>query len=190
LDVTKLPGDLNRPRFVVVAYPERCLGQTPVPPQSVRITDAQGNSPNAIREARGEQIRELVPDMDVPSSALAVMYDGDLAIPSQVAIGYGTACGSAAPTVTLPVRAEAGRITTRVPGRAPAGATLPPGGAQVRVQVYFDFDGMPHYPAYSGGPGTLAAAAVAAVAEFRAEPPRVNGSPILQLSTIAVAFPQ
>jgi len=54
--------------------------------------------------------------------------------------------------------------------------------------VYFDFEGLPHFPTYAGGPGPLADAAVAAVAEFRAEPPRVNGAPILQLSTIAVAF--
>jgi len=44
--------------------------------------------------------------------------------------------------------------------------TLPPGGAHVRVQVYFDFAGMPHFAAYAGGLGTLADAAVAAVAEF------------------------
>jgi hypothetical protein len=37
---------------------------------------------------------------------------------------------------------------------------------------------------------TLADAAVAAVAEFRAEPAGVNGAPMLRLSTIAVAFPQ
>jgi len=30
----------------------------------------------------------------------------------------------------------------------------------------------------------------AAVADFRAEPPRVNGAPILQPSMIAVAFPE
>jgi hypothetical protein len=58
----------------------------------------------------------------------------------------------------------------------------------VRVQVYFDFNGMPHFAAYAGGLGNLADAAVAAVAEFRADPPRVNGAPILQVSTIAVAF--
>jgi hypothetical protein len=58
----------------------------------------------------------------------------------------------------------------------------------VRVQVYFDFNGMPHFPAYAGGLGDLADAAVAAVAEFRAEQPRVNGAPILQVSMIAVAF--
>jgi len=56
------------------------------------------------------------------------------------------------------------------------------------VQVYFDFAGMPHFAAYAGGVGTLADAAVAAVAEFRADPPRVNGAPLLQVSTIAVAF--
>jgi hypothetical protein len=189
LEVTRLPDEINRPRFVIIAYPETCDGGDPIVPQSVKVTDAQGNSPNAIREARGNQIRELVPDIDVPSAALAVMYDADLAVPGQVTIGYRTSCTSAPPAVTLPIRAEAGRITKRVAGRVPAGMTLPPGGAQVRVQVYFDFDGMPHYAAYSGGPAALADAAVAAVAEFRAEPPRVNGAPILQVSMIAVAFP-
>ena len=190
LDATRLPAEINRPRLVVIAYPETCDGRGLIPAQSIKVSDAQGNSPNLIKEARGEQIRELVPGIDVPASALAVMFDADLAIPGQVAIGYGTSCESAPPVVTLPVRAEAGRISRRVAGRVPAGLTLPPGGAQVRVQVYFDFEGLPHYPAYAGGPGTLAEAAVAAVAEFRVEPPRVNGAPMLQLSTIAVAFPQ
>ena len=189
LDATRLPAEINRPRLVVVAYPETCGGRDLIPAQSIKVTDAQGNAPNLIKEARGEQIRDLVPGIDVPAAALAVMYDADLAIPGQVVIGYGTSCDSAPPVVTLPVRAEAGRIARRVAGRVPAGITLPPGGAQVRVQVYFDFEGMPHYPAYTGGPGTLADAAVAAVAEFRAEPPRVNGAPMLQLSTIAVAIP-
>jgi hypothetical protein len=190
LDATNVPSDINKPRFVVVAYPMMCDGRGLVPPQSVKVTDAPGNSPNVVREARGNQIRDLVPGIDVPESALAIMYDADLAIPGQVTIGYGTSCDSAPPFVTLPVSAEAGRITRRVAGQAPTGITLPQGGAQVRVQVYFDFDGLPHFPAYTGGPGALADAAVAAVAEFRAEPPRVNGAPILQLSTIAVAFPE
>lgn len=190
LDASKVPAEINRPRFVIVAYPEKCDGRDVIPPQSVKITDVQGNSPNVVKEARDEQIRDLVPGIKVPASALAVMYDGDLAFPTKVAIEYGTSCQSAPPVVTLPVSAKAGRITTRVAGRVPAGITLPPGGAQVRVQVYFDFEGMPHYAAYAGGPGTLADAAIAAVADFRAEPPRVNGAPILQPSMIAVAFPE
>jgi hypothetical protein len=39
-----------------------------------------------------------------------------------------------------------------------------------------------------GGFGALADAAVAAVSEFRADPPRVNGAPLLQVSMIAVTF--
>jgi len=31
----------------------------------------------------------------------------------------------------------------------PDGLTLPAGGAQVRVQVYFDGDGVPHLPIYA-----------------------------------------
>jgi hypothetical protein len=116
------------------------------------------------------------------------MYDADLALPGQVEIQYATACGSSPPTVMLPIKGEAGRITHRVSGRVPSGVTLPPGGATVRVQVYFDFNGAPRFPAYAGGLGALADAAVAAVSEFRADPPRVNGAPLLQVSMIAVAF--
>jgi len=188
LDLNSVPGEVSRPHFVVVAYPLACYGGSPVPPQSVKVSDANGKSPRAMTEVRGEQIRGLVPGVNVPAAALAVMYDADLALPGQVEIQYGTACGSVPPMVVLPVKGEAGRITYRVAGRVPAGVTLPQGGAQVRVQVYFDFNGVPRFPAYSSGPGALAGAAVAAVAEFRADPPRVNGAPLLQISTIAVAF--
>jgi hypothetical protein len=188
LDLTNVPLEVSRPHFVVVAYPVVCDDRGPIAPQSVKVHDAQGNSPGAMKEARGEQIRDLVPGFDGPASALAILYNADLAIPGQVEIGYGAACGTAPSVVAFHIKGEAGRITRRVVGRVPAGVALPPGGAQVRVQVYFDFAGMPHFPVYAGGPGALADAAVVAIAEFRAEPPRVNGAPILQVSTIAVMF--
>jgi hypothetical protein len=188
LDVNNVPGEISRPHFLVVAYPLACNSGSPITPQSVKVSDANGNSPRAMNEARGEQIRGLVPGVNVPASALAVMYDADLALPGQVEIQYATACGSSPPTVVLPLKGEAGRITHRVAGRVPSGVTLPPGGAAVRVQVYFDFNGAPRFPVYAGGPGALADAAVAAVSEFRADPPRVNGAPLLQVSMIAVAF--
>jgi hypothetical protein len=190
LNLTNVPPEVSRPHFVVVAYPLVCDGRGRVAPQSVKVRDVQGNSPAAMKEARGEQIRDLVPGFDGPTSALAVLYNADLAIPGQVEVGYGAACGTAASVVTFPIKGEAGRITRRVAGRVPVGTVVPPGGAQVRVRVYFDFDGMPRFPAYAGGLGTLADAAVAAIDEFRADPPRVNGAPILQASTIAVMFQQ
>jgi hypothetical protein len=190
LDVNNVPSDISRPHFLVVAYPLACNGGSPIPPRSVKVSDANGNSPRVMNEVRGEQIRGLVPRVNAPASALGVMYDADLALPGQVEIQYATACGSSPPTVVLPIKGEAGRITHRVAGRVPSAVTLPPGGAAVRVQVYFDFNGAPHFPTYAGGLGALADAAVAAVSEFRADPPRVNGAPLLQVSIIAVTFQQ
>ena len=56
------------------------------------------------------------------------------------------------------------------------------------MQVCFDLKGEPQHPAFAGGDGALAEAALAAVRQFRASPPTVNGAPLLQLSTVAVAF--
>jgi hypothetical protein len=187
-DATNVPREVSRPHFVVVAYPLVCDDRRSIPPVSVKVSDARGQAPTAMKEARGEQIQDLVPHLNVPAAALAILYDADLALPGQIEIAYGTTCDSSPPVIVFPVKGEAGRITRRIAGRVPDGVTLPPGGAQVRVQVYFDFAGMPHFAAYAGGLGTLADAAVAAVAEFRADPPRVNGAPLLQVSTIAVAF--
>ncbi len=190
LDLEHLPREVSRPHFVVVAYPARCDDREPIPPRSVTISDANGNSPRVMKEARGEQIQDLVAGFDVPPSALAIVYDADLAIPGRIEIAYGEGCGTTPLTVAFPIKGEAGRITRRLGGLVPAGTTLPPGGAQVRVQVYFDFNGTPHFPAYAGGLATLADAAVTAASEFRADPPRVNGAPILQVSTISVVFQQ
>jgi hypothetical protein len=110
LDPAKVPSEINRPRFVAIAYPLVCDDDRVVPPQAVTVTDMNGNTPNVIREARNEQIRELVSGIEVPTSALAIMYDADLAIPGQVVIGYGTGCDSASSTVTLRINAEDGRV--------------------------------------------------------------------------------
>jgi hypothetical protein len=188
LDVEELPPTIKRPHFVVVAYPLKCEGRDSIAPESVKVSDARGNSPRVMKQTSGTQIQDLVPGFTAPPTAVAVAYDADLASPGQVEITYAEVCGTASRIVTLPIQGEPGRITRRVAGQVPSGVVLPPTEAQVRVQLYFDFAGMPHFAAYAGGPGTLAGAAVAAATEFRADPPRVNGAPILQVSTISVAF--
>jgi hypothetical protein len=187
LDVANVPAEVSRPRFVVVAYPMTCEGQS-IPPEGLTVSDARGGSPTVIKEARGKDIPIAIPGVTAPDQALAIVYGADLAIPGQVEIRYARPCGSAAATMTLPFKAEAGRITRRVAGHIPPGVTVPSSGTQVRVQVCFDFDGVPHFPAYAGGPASLANAAVDAAADFRADPPRVNGAAILQPSMVAVGF--
>jgi len=187
LDTANVPAEVSRPRFVVIAYPVTCDGQS-IPPEGVTVSDSRGGSPAVIKEARGKDISIAVPGLTAPDQALAIVYGADLAIPGQVEIRYARPCGSAPATMTLPFKAASGRITRRVTGHLPPGVTVPSGSAQVRVQVCFDFDGLPHFAAYAGGPASLANAAIAAVADFRADPPRVNGAAILQPSMIAVGF--
>jgi len=188
LDPGGPPEPLATPRFVVVAYPIACAGRDPIRAQSIKVTDVNGQSPRVLREAGGVEVRELVAGFDAPDGSLAVAYDANLAIPGQLEIVYNESCGTAGVSVRFPMRGEAGRITTRIAGEAPAGFALPPGGMQVRVQVYFDHTGEPKLPTFAGGDSTLAEAAIAAARQFRAQPPTINGALLLQPSTIMVAF--
>jgi hypothetical protein len=184
LDPENLPSAIRRQQFIVIAYPVACAGDALTAPEAVKVTDANGGAPRLIKELRGAEIQAFLPGFDAPATSLAVVHQGHLALPGRIEINYGATCSP----VTLPMAGTAGRITHRVAGHVPAGVVVPPGSAQVRVQVYFDFDGAPQFPTYAGGPSALADAAVAAVTEFHAEPPRLNGAPLLQASTIAVAF--
>jgi hypothetical protein len=190
LDAATLLGTLTKPRFVVVAYPVECPGREAIRARTVTVTDVNGQSPRSLREARGRDIANLVAGFDAAGAALAVEYDANLAIPGQIAIAYDEACVTAAAAKAFPIKGQGGRITTRIAGQAPTGFAVPPGGTQVQVHVYFDVKGEPQRPAFAGGDAALADAAVTAVRQFRATPPTINGAPLLQLSTVAVAFPR
>ena len=189
-DVATVLDTMATPRFVVVAYPVECPGRDAIGARSISVTDANGQSPQLLREARGAEIGKLVTGFEASAAALAVEYDANLAIPGQIAITYDEPCGTSGARTAFAIRGQGGRITTRVAGQAPNGFEVPPGGTQVHVQAYFDLKNEPQHPAFAGGDGALADAAVAAVRQFRATPPTINGAPLLQLSTVAVAFPK
>lgn len=190
IDAATALSTMATPRFVVVAYPVECPGREAIRAQTIVVTDTNGQSPRSLREARGPEIGTLVAGFDATDAALAVEYDANLAIPGQIVIAYDEPCGDAGARKAFPIRGQGGRITTRVAGQAPTAFAVPPGGTQVHVQVYFDGKGEPQRPVFAGGDGVLAEAAVAAVRQFRATPPTINGAPLLQVSTVAVAFPR
>jgi hypothetical protein len=190
IDDVNVLGTMTAPRFVLVAYPVECPGREAIRARTITMTDANGQSPRSLREARGPDIGKLVAGLDATGGALAVECDANLAIPGQIVIAYDEPCGAAGARKAFPIRGQGGRITTRIAGQAPTGFAVPPGGTQVQVHVYFDVKGEPQRPAFAGGDGALAEAAVAAVRQFRAMPPTINGAPLLQLSTVAVAFPR
>ena len=188
-DVANVLGTMTTPRFVVVAYPFECPGRAVIRAQTIRVVDANGQSPRSLREARGPEIGKLVAGFDGAGAALAVEYDANLAIPGQIVITYDEACGATGARKAFAIQGQGGRITRRIAAQVPTGFAIPPGGMQAHVQVYFDAKGEPQRPVFAGGDAVLADAAVAAVRQFRAMPPTINGAPLLQRSTIAVMFP-
>ncbi|HUL74777.1 MAG TPA: hypothetical protein VLT86_16820 [Vicinamibacterales bacterium] len=181
-------GEWGRPRTVVIAYPRQCDGQT-ASPESVTLSDASGNSPHSSATARGEDIARFAPGFTVPPGAVAIVYDAQGLIEgARIGVRFASACGAEPAEVILPVKSERGRVVKSVLGVAPADVTIPPGGAQVRVQVFLDADGTPRYPAYVAGPYELRDAALAAAADWRVEPPTMNGAPLLQTATLAITF--
>jgi len=190
IDAANVLGTMTTPRLVVVGYPVECPGREAIRAQTITVTDTNGQSPRSLREARGPEIGKLVAGFDATGGALAVEYDANLAIPGQIVITYDEACGATAARKSFAIRGQGGRITTRIAGQEPTGFAVPPGGTQAHVQVYFDVKGEPQGAVFAGGDGVLADAAVAAVRQFRATPPTINGAPLLQLSTVVVAFPR
>jgi hypothetical protein len=69
---------------------------------------------------------------------------------------------------------------------APAGATDPI--APLWFQVVVDHEGLLQLPEYLGGPDALRDVGLATMKEWRAEPARINGAPVISDSIILLRF--
>lgn len=188
LNPEQLPRDVAQARTVVIAVPLKCEAKE-IAPESIALADSNGNSPQRVGSAKGDEIAKLAPGFEAPSGAIAVAYAAPGLIEgARVTVRYAEPCGSDARELLLPVRSERGRVTKTVPGIVPPTVTVPAGGVQVRVQVFLAFDGTPQLPAYVSGPWELRDAAIAAAMEWRVEPAKMNGAPLLQTSILAIVF--
>jgi len=179
-------GDLGRAKTVVVAFPRTCDGKT-VMADAIALADQQGNQPRLLDTAKGNRVSQMVPGFEAPANSIAFSFDTKGLIEgSRVAIRYDDACGGEGKEVQMPVHFERGKVTKSATGVAPADAQLPAAGAQVRVQVILDADGVPQYPAYVAGPYELRDAAIAVTKDWRLDAPTMNGAPILQTLTLTV----
>jgi len=185
LDPKSPPRDSLRTRMLIVAYPQRCGGKDPVAPASIELAAAEGAPPRRDGDlAIGEALARLLPGMNLPNGSAGAVYLLDRPrVTDTVRIAYpDAACG----TVVLPFKYVNGRALSTPPAALPAGhaATDRP----VRVQAVIDLDGAIQQPVYSGGPATLAEAALAAVLRWTAEPVRLNGAPMPTAVVLPVRF--
>lgn len=183
------PVDLIRTRMVVVAYPLRCGAKEPVGPASIEIVAAQGQAPRRDGElATGAALARLLPGMNVPTGAMAAVFNIDRPRATDtIKIVYADdGCGAASEARLAMTYTNAKPLKTPPPA-LPAGLRAPDHPV-IRLQALIDLDGAAQTLAYVGGPRALLDAAIGAVRGWTAEPARLNGSPIVTPVQLQVRF--
>jgi len=187
LNARSLPRDLSLTHLVVVAYPVTCEGKS-IAPESVALSDPNGNAPRVLDRATGADIKRLVAGLDPPPSAIAVSYATPQLIPNaKTTIRYAESACADQREAVLPIRADPPRVTRTVLGVVPPGVAAGV-NARVQVQVYVGLDGKPRFPAYLSGPPELIDSALKAASEHEIAAARINGVPIVTLQTVTVSF--
>lgn len=182
------PPAWAQPRLVIVARPLTCADHT-VPVVDVTLLGPQGDElQRDPMDGAKEMLPTLLPGVEVPASSRAVVYGLGWPRPGlTIAIEYREpVCPGDAAEMRLPVTVTGPRIVASPAAVLPAGAAATADVAT--VQVLIDHDGALRRPVVLGAPAELTASALTALANWRAEPARVNGAPIVTPLVIQVRF--
>lgn len=133
---------------------------------------------------QGDDLATAFPGVPAPDGSIGIRFRN--AQPTQARIVYAQGCNGSPAEITLPFRVEQARLLELVPGVIPAGvADAEP---VVYIQVLIDPEGHIARPQYLGGPRSLYPAAVDALAKWRVQPIRVNGSGVVTPNVVQVPF--
>ena len=179
-------GDV--PGTVVVAYPQTC-GGTSTPALGIALSGRQGPAiePTSLITDRAA-VQAVLPGAEIPAGSIAATFAVDallngfgvrLSFPPSVCVG---------PTAErLPVIQYRGAelATPSMPVRPSDDDS---GVAFVAVQAIVDHQGRFQQLRPLGGPPTLVRAALAAVAQWQAQPARANGAPVATAVVLRVTF--
>jgi hypothetical protein len=185
LDPARPPKEIEAIGSAVIAYPVSC-GDLAIPATNVELTGSQGP---IAREAsggvlQGEALAKAFPDLAAPAGSIGIRFRN--AQPTQAKITYRDGCNGSPAETTVPFRSEPPRLLELVPGVMPAGVVE--AEPVVYIQVLIDPEGHIARPHYLGGPRSLYPAAVDALAKWRVQPIRVNGSGVVTPNVVQVPF--
>jgi len=185
LDPKRLPQEVSQPRLVVIATPLVCGAET-VAPESVALADSRGGQPPASGKAAGERIADLAPGLSGMPNAIAVVYSTATLIQgARVTVHYAQPCDGTQ-DVVLPVTMTPARVVMPAPAPALAGKPAPAAGARVVLQLFVAPDGTALYPVFASGEFDFTNAALESVKNWRFEPARVNGAPLIQPEQVMI----
>jgi hypothetical protein len=184
-DPDKPPADA-RSGLVALAYPASCDGRT-VPARQVEIVAGQGPplQPQGPLVADFSELTKLLPGVRVPASSVAARYGlAYLRQTDRIRITYARECAGASTEVLLSPKFEPARLVASAP------APMPPGIVEseptVYLQAVIDMDGRFRRTIPIGGPSSLTAAALQSLEQWRAQPARVNGAPVVSPTVLQI----
>jgi hypothetical protein len=184
-DPARPPTEIEALGSAVVAYPVSC-GDLTIPATNVELTGSQGpiarDVPGGVLE--GEALAKAFPDVPTPAGSIGIRFRN--AQPTQAKITYAEGCNGSPAETTVPFRSEPPRLLELVPGVIPAGVVE--AEPVVYIQVLIDPEGHIARPQYLGGPRSLYPAAVEALAKWRVQPIRLNGSGVVTPNVVQVPF--
>jgi hypothetical protein len=190
LDPRDLPPALNRGGLIIVAFPKAC-GARLSAPRAIDVTSGRSGPVKPVGPpVKGKDIGTLVAGFDAPEGALAVaMPFLNLRPADQVRIRYdASACGEDDRETMFSA------AVTPNKGLAMPEPTLPEGTGPPDEAVWFqavvDLDGRLVQATRIGGPEDplLIERALGTLADWRAEPARVNGSPVVSDTLLVFRF--
>jgi hypothetical protein len=166
----------------VLASPVTCAGRS-IAPQAIEVMANQAVLPLNGDFIRDEAIGKTLPGVPVPAGSLAARFrQGQV---TQIKITYAEPCEGNSADVSLPIRIEPPRITAR-PGVIPAG--IVEADPTIYLQVILDTEGRFVNPLHIGGPKSLVPTAIETIDTWRAEPVRINGTPVINPMILQVIF--
>jgi hypothetical protein len=185
LDPAKPPKEMEAFGSAVIAFPVSC-GDRTLPATNVELTGSQGP---IARDAsggglQGEVLAKAFPGVPTPAGSIGIRFGNGQ--PTHAKIIYAEGCNGAPVETMVPFRSEPPRLLELVPGVIPAGVVE--AEPVVYIQVLIDPEGHIARPQYLGGPRSLYSAALHALAKWRVQPIRVNGSGVVTPNVLQVPF--
>jgi hypothetical protein len=188
------PPELSSQRTLVIAYSGSFLPDG-VPAQSIEIIGRDRRPVQRLSFLKSDEIAAALPGETVPGNALVASFSvpslkpGDrIKLQSSATSmrlgpgGTGVVAGPSDIAVNFTVPKE----QSTPAAIAPAGVTLPAGGAIVKVEGVLDLSGRVRYARAIDGPENLRQAALDAVAKWTYEPAKMWKSPIPLVMQAAV----
>jgi hypothetical protein len=187
LDPLAPPAGVVAHDAVVVATPIDC--GHPVAPTAIEMSDVNGSLAPVGSLLAGSSLADRLPGVSVAVGAIGQVFHAPASPSTTVTVSYAeAACPGGGRTIAFAIqRAMAQPLVRAAPVRLPVGSTIA-APTTVHVHGILDPSGTVRYLAAVDGPTELAAAAVAAGAEWRFRPTLLNGRPSPDAMSLGISF--